>query len=56
MIFLVVEYGEGAVELLCEEESHHLVVERHLGQREFVMRRLVNIFNLDTYSSRPAFT
>ena len=42
MVWLVVEDGESAVELLHEKEAHHLVVEGHLRQGDFVVGNGVN--------------
>ena len=43
MIRLVVEDGERAVELLGKDDAHHLVRERHLAQREFVVGAVIHI-------------
>lgn len=37
MIWLVIENGESAIQLLGEYQPHHLVRERHLAQRHFVV-------------------
>ena len=42
VVGLVVEDGEGAVELFDEEEAHHLVVEGHLGEGYLVVCHVVD--------------
>lgn len=42
MVRLVVEDSEGTVELFHEEEAHHLVVESHVGERDFVVGSLID--------------
>jgi len=42
MIGLAAYDGEGAVELLHEEETHHLMRKGHLGERDLLLRSIVD--------------
>ena len=41
MVWLVVDYGECAVQLFHKYQAHHLMREGHLGERNFLVGFLI---------------